>query len=675
MRHGARVAVVIPALNEAEAIGSVLSAIPEWVDDVVVADNGSTDRTAAVARAHGARVVAAARRGYGSACLAGIAALHDPDIVAFLDGDFSDHPEEMPLLVDPIANGQADMVIGSRVLGRCEPGALTPQARFGNWLTCALLRLFWRVRQTDLGPFRAIRFRALRSLGMRDPDYGWTVEMQIRAALRGLRVVEAPVSYRRRIGKSKISGTLRGVVCAGTKILWTVFRAAVGARRSRAEPIRRRLIIFSRYPQPGKAKTRLIPVLGPEGAADLQRRMTEGVTRQAKALAERRPTEIDICFTDGHEDPMREWLGSDLSYRPQCEGDLGRRMTDAFEGAFRSGVDAAIIVGTDVPSLTAEILDGAFEALRRRDLVLGPATDGGYYLIGLRRPVTELFEGVPWSTADVLQRTLDIARSLGLSFTLTPPLADVDRPEDLACVGQAQGNTPDRPARATISIIVPTLNEASHIGRTLERARSGAPAEVIVVDGESTDGTADLARSHGARVIVHPPGRARQMNAGAAEATGDILLFVHADTLLPEGFGEHVRRVLSAPGVAAGAFEFSVDSHPSGMRQIERLANWRSKKLQMPYGDQALFLEASTFHRAGGFPEMPIMEDFEFVRRLRRQGRIATAPAPAVSSARRWVERGVLRTSLLNQVIIVAYLLGVSPERLARWYGGDRASS
>ncbi|NQT87389.1 DUF2064 domain-containing protein, partial [bacterium] len=387
---------------------------------VVVADNGSTDRTAVIAVEHGARVVPASRRGYGSACLAGIAALAEPDIVVFLDGDFSDHPEEMPLLVDPIASGEADMVLGSRVLGCCEPGALTPQARFGNWLTCSLLRLFWRVRQTDLGPFRAITFRALRSLRMRDPDYGWTVEMQIKAALRGLRVREVPVSYRRRIGASKISGTVRGVVGAGVTILGTVFRAALDTRRFQGGPPRQRLIIFSRLPQPGKAKTRLIPVLGPEGAAALQRQMTERLVGQARHLAERIPTEIEVRFTDGAEEPMREWLGADLAYRPQCEGDLGRRMADAFAAAFEAEVDAAVIVGADVPSLTADIMAGAFNALHRHDLVLGPATDGGYYLIGLRRPAPELFDGIPWSTADVLQRTLDVAESRGISVALTP---------------------------------------------------------------------------------------------------------------------------------------------------------------------------------------------------------------------------------------------------------------
>ncbi len=227
MRFGARVAVVIPALNEERSIGWVVAAIPEWVDEIIVVDNGSTDRTAEVARAHRARVVSEPRRGYGSACLAGIAALGDPDVVVFLDGDFSDHPAEMSLLVDPIVRGEADLVAGSRVLGQRERCALTPQARFGNWLACLLIRLLWDARYSDLGPFRAIRTSVLKHLEMRDPDYGWMVEMQIKATREGWRVKEVPVSYRRRIGKSKVSGTLKGVVGAGTKILLTIFLFAL----------------------------------------------------------------------------------------------------------------------------------------------------------------------------------------------------------------------------------------------------------------------------------------------------------------------------------------------------------------------------------------------------------------------------------------------------------------
>ena len=220
------IAVVIPALDEEQAIGKVLRDIPEGASQVVVVDNGSRDRTAEVARGLGAEVVAEPRRGYGQACLTGIAQLDRPDIVVFLDGDYSDYPEEMSALVAPLLTGEADLVIGSRTLGQREKGALLPQARFGNWLSTLLIRLLFGVSFTDLGPFRALRFDALQRLAMQDRDFGWTVEMQVKAARLGLRAVEVPVRYRRRIGTSKITGTLSGTLLAGHKILWTIFRYA-----------------------------------------------------------------------------------------------------------------------------------------------------------------------------------------------------------------------------------------------------------------------------------------------------------------------------------------------------------------------------------------------------------------------------------------------------------------
>jgi hypothetical protein len=227
MRHGKTICVVIPALDEERAIAHVLSEVPDWVDRTIVADNGSTDGTAAVARRHGAVVVSELERGYGAACLAGLTRCGDADVVVFLDGDYSDRPHEMSRLVDPILQDDADMVIGSRVLECAEPGALLAHQRFGNWFACCLLRLFWGSRHTDLGPFRAIASGALSTLDMRDRAFGWTVEMQIKAARHGLVTQEVPVSYHPRIGQSKISGTLKGTIGAATTILAIIFRSAM----------------------------------------------------------------------------------------------------------------------------------------------------------------------------------------------------------------------------------------------------------------------------------------------------------------------------------------------------------------------------------------------------------------------------------------------------------------
>lgn len=231
-----RVSVVIPAYNEEQGIPAVLGAIPPGLaSEIIVVDNGSTDGTAEQAAQQGARVVTEPKRGYGRACLAGIAALDRPDIVVFVDADYSDHPEEMGTLVAPIVEDRADFVIGSRTTGRAERGALLPQARFGNWLATGLIRILYHTRYTDLGPFRAIDYAVLKDLAMEDETFGWTVEMQVKAARRKLRVMEVPVSYRRRIGVSKITGTVMGSLRAGYWILLTIFRyRPAGAAWARA---------------------------------------------------------------------------------------------------------------------------------------------------------------------------------------------------------------------------------------------------------------------------------------------------------------------------------------------------------------------------------------------------------------------------------------------------------
>jgi glycosyltransferase involved in cell wall biosynthesis len=227
-----KIDVVIPARDEEASLPLVLAAIPRPpVRRIVVCDNGSSDDTARVAAAGGAEVVAEPTPGYGAACLAALDHLRrndPPEIVVFLDADYSDHPEELPALVAPIVAGRAELVIGSRTLGERQPGALLPQARAGNLVACLLIRLLYRHRYTDLGPFRAIRWPALERIGMGDRDFGWTAEMQVKALRHGLAVTEVPVSYRRRIGVSKITGTLYGTLMAGYKILWTVLRYSVG---------------------------------------------------------------------------------------------------------------------------------------------------------------------------------------------------------------------------------------------------------------------------------------------------------------------------------------------------------------------------------------------------------------------------------------------------------------
>jgi glycosyltransferase involved in cell wall biosynthesis len=226
--HNVTIDVLIPAFNEEESIGKVISDIPKFVRNIVVVNNNSTDNTPLVAAEAGAMVLEERQMGYGKACLTGISYLASlespPDILVFLDGDYSDYPEQMREVIKPILEEDFDMVIGSRAKGNRESGSMTIPQVFGNWLSTTLMKWIYKVEYSDLGPFRAIKWEKLKALGMVDLNYGWTIEMQIRAAKQGLKTTEVPVDYRRRIGVSKVSGTVKGVFGAGYKILWTIWK-------------------------------------------------------------------------------------------------------------------------------------------------------------------------------------------------------------------------------------------------------------------------------------------------------------------------------------------------------------------------------------------------------------------------------------------------------------------
>lgn len=435
-----------------------------------------------------------------------------------------------------------------------------------------------------------------------------------------------------------------------------------------------RLILFTRYPVAGEVKTRLIPALGPGGSCELHRKMTEHTVQQIRIFSAACPEVFEVRYQGGNEALMKQWLGSDLFFASQGNGDLGLRLERAFQETFQSGAKRVVTVGSDCPGLTPEILRQAFDGLVDHDLVLGPARDGGYYLIGLNRCLSPLFVDIPWGTDEVFIRTRDTAQRLDLSQYLLEPLDDIDRPQDLPVWEKFTGLPLETAVNPRLSIIVPALNEAARLSATLSRIPKTPEMEVILVDGGSTDATRESAVSAGVRVMDSPRGRGQQMNAGAREAKGEFLLFLHADTLLPDGFADYIPAILSRPGVSAGAFQLKFHPPLAGLRFIERMANWRAGTLQWPYGDQAIFLRADRFRALGGFADIPILEDLDLIRRLGRQGRIAIAPVPVTASSRRWQQYGVWRTSLINQFILAGYLAGISPSRLARFYqkkGGE----
>lgn len=441
------------------------------------------------------------------------------------------------------------------------------------------------------------------------------------------------------------------------------------------------LIVFTRYPEAGSTKTRLIPAIGAVGAALLQQRLTMqtlGVVRDFQAHV---PAEAQIQFAGRDTVAMQAMFGNDIDYAPQLGDGLGDRLVNAIETAFQHKTDRVIVIGADCPQLHAQMLAEANRQLDQHDVVLGPAEDGGYYLIGMKSPQPSLFQDIPWGTSEVLTRTLEKIDSLRLRRTLLPPLSDVDYPEDLVLCRRwpqlVAGILPKTQADR-LSVVIPTLNEAERLADTLNAVRSrsthGQDLEVVIADGGSQDETVPIAEEHNAKVVACRPGRGIQMNAGAAIASGETLLFLHADAQLPDRYNESIRTILTGKSIA-GAFRLRIDHDSPSLRMVARLANLRSQLLKRPYGDQGLFLRSQTFYEMGGFRNWPLMEDFELVQRLRKRGPIALAEQSMTVSARRWRKRGVVRTTCLNQAIVMAWRMGVSPERLAMWYRGKPASS
>lgn len=422
------------------------------------------------------------------------------------------------------------------------------------------------------------------------------------------------------------------------------------------------LIVFGRYPRVGETKTRLIHALGPAGAAVLQKRLTEKTMLTARKTTVRMGARLVFCHDGGNEQQIRQWLGGGrIRYLPQTTGDLGQRMYAAMKSEFDMGARRVVLVGTDIPGLTMALLAQAFSALEERDLVIGPSTDGGYWLIGMTSPVN-VFGGIAWSRPEVLKNTLTLAGHKGMQAFLLDPLIDLDTPADLA---REMG--PKRSPKPYLSVVIPALNEARQIAGTISAA-STPDAQIIVSDGGSTDRTVAIARSLGARIVSGQPGRAGQQNRGAATARGEVLLFLYPDTRLPTNYGDHIFDTLMDRRTVLGAFRFATDVQTPAMRTIAFLTNLRAGRFSLPDGHQGLFMRRSDFFRFGGFPEMPFAEDLYLVRKMARYGRIALTPVAAVTSGRRLQRLGPVRTTLVNTILAIGCLAGISPKRLAPLY-------
>jgi len=426
--------------------------------------------------------------------------------------------------------------------------------------------------------------------------------------------------------------------------------------------------VFTRLPLAGQSKTRLIPVLGAEGAATLQRDMTAHVVRQARFLAATDGVTVEVRIADGSCTEARRWLGAACA--PQGDGDLGDRLERALVGG-SARARVALVVGGDCPAVSAADLRICVRAAEEHGAAIIPATDGGFCALALAADVARdaagLLHGCEWGGERVCAQALKRVRERCPDVAVLPARDDVDRSEDLPAWERVRRAWYEPPE--LLAVVIPVLNEARSLP-PLIASLLAEDARVIVADGGSTDGSAEAACNAGATVIEAARGRAAQQNAGAAaaaDAGADALLFLHADTSPPAGFARLTLSALADPGVVLGAYGFSLGATTPALRVIEANTRLRVSLGGIPYGDQGLFCRRVAFEALGGFPELPVMEDYEFVRRARRAGEVRVLPERARTSDRRWREQGVWRWSALNMATVARYRMGTSAEELAAW--------
>ena len=435
------------------------------------------------------------------------------------------------------------------------------------------------------------------------------------------------------------------------------------------------IIVYAKAPVPGQVKTRLIPKLGADGAARLHHAFVADTLAMANSLAETFDVEL-------HTDiPTEAWPWPGVRGL-QSAGDLGVKLYATLRQALDAGRPLALIVGSDSPTLPARFL--AELAGLDADVVLGAAKDGGYYAIGCRKIHPEMFAGVEWSSSNTRAQTEGAIRRCGLSMATGPEWFDVDEPEDLELLirpGLAGGTLEvlrDCGLVPWLSVVIPVLNEAAAIGATLDAvAGLGAGVEVIVVDGQSDDDTARIARDHGAIVLSAPRGRGLQLKTGAERANGEVLWFLHADSIPPPGAIQSIREALETARVVGGNFDLVFDGGSRAARNLTRIYP-HLRKLGLCYGDSGIFVKREVYRAAGGFRAYPIFEDLDLIKRLRRHGRFLHLGARIVTSSRRFEGRSFGLTFAKWTAMQVLYWAGVHPEVLGRWYapirskGGER---
>jgi uncharacterized protein len=442
-----------------------------------------------------------------------------------------------------------------------------------------------------------------------------------------------------------------------------VRRWSVRTGRSNAK---RTLVVFMRYPEPGCVKTRLAAGMGEKAAADLYARLLRRTLGIVTDFWEKhRDVEIALHFdpADRDRDVRRSFPGP-WRFAPQTPGHLGERMRAACDLSCGKGQRHRIVIGCDIGDLESEDLVDAFSALHRHDAVVGPASDGGFYLLGLRRPCDAVFSPTSWGGSDVCARALDSLRREGLSVGLVSERNDIDRVEDLARLRHRHYFDHQ------LAVIIPFLGPVARLEILLESLEPQLwPGDEIIVvsgDGASGDGAIDI--STRTRMVRSPRGRGKQLNRGVQEARSDLLWFLHADSTTPPNFAYHVRKLSLEHRYALGCFRLAFDGDSRALAQIARWANLRTSIFKLPYGDQGIFCRRATFDQLSGFRRAYIMEDVDFVRSARRLGKLLIIPQELHTSPVRYMKRGILRASLSNHFLLALYLFGVSDRQLYSWY-------
>lgn len=431
------------------------------------------------------------------------------------------------------------------------------------------------------------------------------------------------------------------------------------------------ITLMTRLPRAGETKTRLIPHLGSVGAAELQAEMTAHIARQLRVLRACDRVHACVSVTGGSAAEVRSWLR--LPAGGQGAGDLGSRQLRALERGL-ARAEVAAVIGADCPTVDASDIRGAIKAAREHGVAIIAAHDGGYCLLAttarsLSAVACALGPGIEWGSDSVLDACLGRLRANGVEPAILGPRADIDVPADLPAWKAVRDAWYGKPK--SVAVIIPVLNEADALPVLLERLRDER-AHIIVADGGSSDDTVRIARDAGATVIEHRVGRGSQMNAGAAAADADALLFLHADTLPPSGFATLLLDALADPQLLVGAFRFSLDARSTSLKIIQAGTRLRGSIAHFPYGDQGLFCRRVAWRALGGFPEIQVMEDYEFVRRARSAGKVRVLDQDAITSDRRWREHGPWGWTALNLLTVMRYRLGASPARLAAWRAGQK---